>query len=189
MQPLAKTPGAAQKRESAAERRRKGGERLGPAKVQGSGRRRGGRSGVPRASGLHLVAACDAHNRQLVSRRRILKYSIYTMIQALEVRATAGRAAAAGLRPETPGVSDFAKYRAPRTHRERHARAHERASKTVQPTLLPPRSGIYAQGKERAHTASPNAGRRPSSGQWEDGEFVQARAHRADRANSPQGIR
>jgi len=47
LQPLAKTPGAAQKRESAAERRRKGGERLGPAKVQGSGRRRGGRSGVP----------------------------------------------------------------------------------------------------------------------------------------------
>ena len=36
------------------------------------------------ASGLHLVAACDAHNRQLVSRRRILKYSMYTMIQALE---------------------------------------------------------------------------------------------------------
>jgi hypothetical protein len=116
------------------------------------------------ASGLHLVAACDAHNRQLVSRRRILKYSIYTMIQALEVRATAGRSAAAGLRPETPGVSDFAKYRAPRTHRERHARAHERASKTVQPTLLPPQSGIYALGKERAHPASPNAGRRPSSG-------------------------
>ena len=68
------------------------------------------------ASGLHLVAACDAHNWQLVSRRRILKYSIYTMIQALEVRATAGRAAAAGLRPETPGVSDCEKYRTPRTH-------------------------------------------------------------------------
>ena len=39
---------------------------------------------MPRASGLHLVAACDAHNRQLVSRRRSLKYSMYTMIQALE---------------------------------------------------------------------------------------------------------
>ena len=114
---------------------------------------------------------------------------MYTMIQALEVRATAGRAAAAGRWPETPGVSDFAKYRAPRTHRERHARAHERASKTVQPTLLPQRSGIYARGKEHAHTASPNAGRRPSSGRWEAGEFVQARAHRADRANIPQGIR
>ena len=49
-------------------------------------------------SGLHLVAACDAHNRQLVSRRRILKYSMYTMIQALELRATAGQAAAAGHR-------------------------------------------------------------------------------------------
>ena len=71
---------------------------------------------MPRSSGLHLVAACDAYNRQLVSRHRILKYSMYTMIQALELRATAGRAAAAGLRPETPGVSDFAKYRAPRTH-------------------------------------------------------------------------
>jgi hypothetical protein len=39
LQPLAKTPGDAQKRESAAERRRKGGERLGPAKVQGCGSR------------------------------------------------------------------------------------------------------------------------------------------------------
>jgi hypothetical protein len=143
---------------------------------------------VPRASGLHLVAACDAHNRQLVSRRRILKYSMYTMIQALEVRATAGRAAAAGRWPETPGVSDFAKYRAPRTHRERHVRAHERASKTVQPTLLPPRSGICARGRERARTASPSW----SVAQAEHGErpdkTVQALAHRADRANIPQGI-
>jgi hypothetical protein len=55
-------------------------------------------SGVPQSSGLHLVTACDAHNRQLVSRRRILKYSMYTMIQALELRATAGQAAAAGHR-------------------------------------------------------------------------------------------
>jgi len=40
LQPLAKTPGAVQKRESAAERRRKGGERLGPAKAKGCGRQR-----------------------------------------------------------------------------------------------------------------------------------------------------
>jgi hypothetical protein len=55
-----------------------------------------------RASGLHLVAACDAHNRQLVSRRRILKYSMYTMIQALTVRATAGHAAVRGIGQERP---------------------------------------------------------------------------------------
>ena len=53
-------------------------------------------------SGLHLVAACDAHNGQLVSRRRILKYSMYTMIQALKVRATAGRAAVRGVGQERP---------------------------------------------------------------------------------------
>ena len=49
MQTIAKTPGAAQKRESAAERRMKGGERRGLAKVPGCARRRRGRSGVPRA--------------------------------------------------------------------------------------------------------------------------------------------
>ena len=95
------------------------------------------------SSGLHLVAACDAHNRQLVSRRRILKYSMYTMIQALELRANRRARGCAGHWSGTPGVSDFAKYRAPRTHRERHARPHERASKTVQPTSPPPRSGKY----------------------------------------------
>ena len=67
-------------------------------------------------SGLHLVAACDAHNRQLVSRRRILKYSMYTMIQALKVRANRRARGCAGHWSGTPGVSDFAKYRAPRTH-------------------------------------------------------------------------
>ena len=73
-------------------------------------------SSVPLSSGLHLVAACDAHNRQLVSRRRILKYSMYNMIQALELRATAGRAAAAGHRPENARCFRFRKYRAPRAH-------------------------------------------------------------------------
>ena len=139
-------------------------------------------------SGLHLVAACDAHNRQLVSRRRILKYSMYTMIQALKVRANRRARGCAGHWSGTPGVSDFAKYRAPRTHRERHARAHERASKTVQPTFRPPRSGICARGKERARAASPSR----SDAQAEHGErpdkIVQALAHRADRANIPQGI-
>ena len=113
MQPLAKTPGAAQKRESGAERRRKGGERSGPAKAKGFGR---GQNGVPQSSGLHLVAACDAYKRQLVSRRRILKYSMYTMIQALELRATAGRATAAGHLPENDRCFRLRKYRAPRTH-------------------------------------------------------------------------
>ena len=60
---------------------------------------------------------------------------------------------------KTTGVSDFAKYRAPRTHREQHARAHERASKTVQPTILPPRSGICARGKACTHSVPK---RRPS---------------------------
>ena len=141
-------------------------------------------------SGLHLVAACDAHNRQLVSRRRILKYSMYTMIQALKVRANRRARGCAGHWSGTPGVSDFAKYRAPRTHRERHARAHERASKTVQPTLLPPRSGICARGKERAHTAFPTHSQAseyhgPSSKQGAvEGriKFVKARTHRADSA-------
>ena len=114
------------------------------------------------ASGLHLVAACDAHNRQLVSRRRILKYSMYTMIQALKVRANRRARGCAGHWSGTPGVSDFAKYRAPRTHRERHARAHERASKTVQPTFLPPRSGICARGKETCTHGVSVAVRRPS---------------------------
>jgi len=81
------------------------------------------------------------------------------------VRATAGHAAAAGCWPETPGVSDFAKYRAPRTPRERHARAHDRASKTVQPTFLPPRSGICARGKETCTHGIPVAVRRPSRAQ------------------------
>ena len=121
---------------------------------------------MPRASGLHLVAACDAHNRQLVSRRRILKYSMYTMIQALQVRANRRARGCAGHWSGTPGVSDFAKYRAPRTHRERHARAHERASKTVQPTFLPPRSGICARGTKRARAASPSR----SDAQAEHGE-------------------
>ena len=47
----------------------------------------------------------------------------------------------------------------------------------------------YMRGAERAHTASPSAGGRPSSGRWEAGEFVQALAHRADRANIPKRIR
>ena len=120
-------------------------------------------------SGLHLVAACDAHNRQLVSRRRILKYSMYTMIQALKVRANRRARGCAGHWSGTPGVSDFAKYRAPRTHRERHARAHERASKTVQPTLLPPRSGICARGKEACTHGVSNAVRRPTRARREAG--------------------
>ena len=47
----------------------------------------------------------------------------------------------------------------------------------------------YVRGARSVHnTAFPSAGRRPSSGRWKAGEFVQARAHRADRANIPQGI-
>jgi hypothetical protein len=41
-------------------------------------------------TGLHLVCCIRCAKQQLVSRRRILKYSMYTMIQALELRATAG---------------------------------------------------------------------------------------------------
>ena len=162
LQPLAKTPDAAQKRESAAERRRKGGERLGPSEGAGLRKAMMRSERCAAGSGLHLVAACDAHNRQLVSRCRILKYSMYTMIQALKVRANRRARGCAGHWSGMPGVSDFAKYRAPRTHRERHARAHERASKTVQPTFRPPRSGICARGKETCTHGVSVAVRRPS---------------------------
>ena len=102
LQQLAKTPGSAQKRESAAERRRKGGEWLGPSEGAGLRKAMMRSERCAAGSGLHLVAACDAHNRQLVSRCRILKYSMYTMIQALKVRATAGRAAVRGVGQERP---------------------------------------------------------------------------------------
>jgi hypothetical protein len=44
---------------------------------------------------------------------------------------------------------------------ENGTRAHERASKTVQPTLLPSRSGICARGKERAQHSVPKRGPSP----------------------------
>ena len=99
LQPLAKTPGAVQKKGVSGRTSKEGRRAVGPS--EGEGLRKAAmrsESGVPQSSGLHLVTACDAHNRQLVSRRRILKYSMYTMIQALELRATAGHAAAAGHR-------------------------------------------------------------------------------------------
>ena len=71
---------------------------------------------MPQSSELHLVAACDTHNRQLVSRRRILKYSMYTMIQDLELRTTAGHAAAAGHWPENARCFRFHEGSAPRAH-------------------------------------------------------------------------
>jgi hypothetical protein len=163
LQPLAKTPGAVQKKGVSGRTSKEGRRAVGPS--EGEGLRKAAmrsESGVPQSSGLHLVTACDAHNRQLVSRRRILKYSMYTMIQALELRANRRARGCAGHWSGTPGVSDFAKYRAPRTHRERHARAHERASKTVQPTFLPPRSGICARGKETCTHGVSVAVRRPS---------------------------
>jgi len=60
-------------------------------------------------------------------------------------------------------VLRFHEGSAPRTRWRRGTTTHpphiapgpaERAS-TVQPTLLPPRSGIYVRGKKRAHTAIP----------------------------------
>jgi len=57
-------------------------------------------SDAPWPTGLHLVCCMRCANRQLVSRRRILKYSMYTMIQALELRATDRHAVAAGHRKE-----------------------------------------------------------------------------------------
>jgi len=141
-------------------------------------------SGVQRSSGLHLVAACDAHNQQLVSRRRILKYNMYTMIQALDLRATAGRAAAAGHRPGNARCFRFREGSAPRAHWRRGTTTHpphsapgpaERAS-TVQPTILPPRSGMYPRGKSvhtrRSQPTRKRVGvavRRPSRARWKAG--------------------
>ncbi len=117
LQPLAKTPGAVQKKGVSGRTSKEGRRAVGPS--EGEGLRKAAmrsESGVPQSSGLHLVTACDAHNRQLVSRRRILKYSMYTMIQALELRATAGHAVAAGHRKENTGCYRFRKYHAPKTH-------------------------------------------------------------------------
>ena len=122
LQPLAKTPGAVQKKGVSGRTSKEGRRAVGPSEGEGL-RKAAMRSerGVPLSSGLHLVAVCDAHNRQLVSRRRILKYNMYTMIQALELRATAGRATAAGLRPENARCFRFRKISrtqdAPRTAR------------------------------------------------------------------------
>ena len=140
-------------------------------------------------SGLHLVAACDAHNRQLVSRCRILKYSMYTMIQALKVRATAGRAAVRGVGQECPVFQISQNIAHPgRTEngtpgpmsvlpRQFNQRSYRRVVEYVR--------GV----KKRARTASPSR----SVAQAEHGErpdkIVQALTHRADRADIPQGIR
>ena len=117
LQPLAKTPGAVQKKGVSGRTSKEGRRAVGPS--EGEGLRKAAmrsESGVPQSSGLHLVTACDAHNRQLVSGRRILKYSMYTMIQALELRATAGHAVAAGHRKESAGCFRVRKYHAPRSH-------------------------------------------------------------------------
>ncbi len=69
LQPLAKTPGAVQKKGVSGRTSKEGRRADGPS--EGEGLRKAAmrsESGVPQSSGLHLVTACDAHNRQLVSR-------------------------------------------------------------------------------------------------------------------------
>ena len=136
---------------------------------------------MPRASGLHLVAACYAHNRQLVSRSRILKYSMYTMIQALEYGQPPGMRLLRGVgqkrpvfqisqniahpgRPEngTPGPMSVL----PRQFNQRSYR----------------RVVEYVRGvKKRARTASPSRSAAQAEHSERPDKTVQALAHRADR--------
>jgi hypothetical protein len=204
LQPLAKNARRRAEKGVSGRASKEGRRAVGPS--EGEGLRKTAmrsESGVPRSSGLHLVAACDAHNQQLVSRRRILKYSMYTMIQALELRATAGRAAGAGHRPENARCFRFRGGSAPRAHWRRGTTTHpphnapgpaERAS-TVQPNSYR-RVVECIRGAKACTRGDPN----PPAIKWvsrsvaqaERGgrpdKTVQARTHRADSTNIPQGI-
>ena len=130
---------------------------------------------------LHAIA-----NRQLVSRRLILKYSMYTMIQALELRTTAGHARLSrGIGERVHGATDFTSVLHPgRTEkRDNDSPPHsvpgsaERAT-TVQPTLLPMHSGKYPRGKSvRTRRSLPTRKRvgvavhRPIGSLWKAGSL------------------
>ncbi len=151
---------------------------------------------MPLSSGLHLVAACDTHKRQLVSRRRILKYSMYTMIQAPELRATAGRAAAAGHWPENARCLRFSRgfcTQGALKKRDNDSTPPQRAwacrtcvySSTNAPTAA---QWNVSAGQKSARAASPSRSVAQAERGGRPDKTVQARAHRADSANIPQGI-